>query len=302
MSEAWDTHLHLFDPERFPFKAHRRYTPSSASVPSLLATTQASNFLIMQATVEDGCDGILSQIQELKHRRPRSKCFAAIIYDLEEDWTHQQLLSLHASGVRGLRYHITFAGQQIEDAYKNVHRLLRGRLASIARTYGWVLSLSLPLAVWAKLASTITQSNLNGLTIIAEHMGNLRLPFSEEDAHHFESFLDLLRKRTIFVKLGALHRRLQGGAEDELRAAVRAIADAGPKQLLWGSDWPHVDANADPAKPASPLPVDERAELEMLRQCLTDAVFEDMLVSTPNRLFAGNSAASDGLAPQRLPG
>lgn len=144
----------------------------------------------------------------------------------------------------------------------------------------------------------LTESDTSDLTIIAEHMGHIRLPFTGEAEKHFRAFLNLVRRFKLFVKVGALHRRFQPGAMSDLRAAIRAIADAAPEQLLWGSDWPHVDTQAG-IDPAPPLPVDERAELETILKCVHTAVFEDMLVANPNRCFAVEPAGHCALSRQQ---
>lgn len=137
LAGTWDTHLHLLDPERFPFKADRKYTPSPALVSDLLARTQASNFLVVQATVEDGRTGILTLLRELQEQLPSPhKCFVAIAYDPDEHLTNDDLLRLHMAGVRGFRYHITFAGQDVEETVGVVRRLLHSDQAVFARKYG----------------------------------------------------------------------------------------------------------------------------------------------------------------------
>ncbi len=153
------------------------------------------------------------------------------------------------------------------------------------RDQQFVLSLRLSLLEWSRLAHLLSREHSN-IAIIAEHCGGITLPLSVEDHAAFDVFLSLLRAKAIFVKLGALHRRLKdGGNVAALSTMIQAIAEAGPRQLLWGSDWPHVDVDAKGLSESPFLAIDERQELEILRLNMSEDCFNAMLRETPASLF-----------------
>ncbi|OJJ58396.1 hypothetical protein ASPSYDRAFT_46414 [Aspergillus sydowii CBS 593.65] len=61
-SGIWDTHVHVLNPVQFPFKSSRTYTPELASLDQLISSSPATNFLVVQASVEDGPDAILHHL------------------------------------------------------------------------------------------------------------------------------------------------------------------------------------------------------------------------------------------------
>lgn len=145
--------------------------------------------------------------------------------------------------------------------------------------------MQLPLLSWPALVDYLQHEN-PGIPIIAEHCAGLRVPLTGEDSVAFEVVLRMLRSKTIYVKLSALHRRLRSGTSiASLELLIRQMAEAGPEQLLWGSDWPHVDASSGGPKPSPHLAVDACKELEQLCAWLPADVVHSMLYATPNKLF-----------------
>lgn len=54
----------------------------------------------------------------------------------------------------------------------------------------------------------------------------------------FDDILDLVRSGHLFVKISAPYRvSMQAPYFEDLKPLVRALFDANPQQILWGSDW-----------------------------------------------------------------
>jgi predicted TIM-barrel fold metal-dependent hydrolase len=70
-----------------------------------------------------------------------------------------------------------------------------------------------------------------------------------------------------------------------MEEVIKRLIEAGPKRLIWGSDWPHVNSTASGLEPRDFLPVNETAELEWLKGFMPKKVFSDMLYNTPSKLF-----------------
>jgi predicted TIM-barrel fold metal-dependent hydrolase len=194
------------------------------------------------------------------------------------------LAQLSNAGVRVLRYHAALTYQSPEEIAATIRSLLQGRLGEIARTQEWALSMQLPLAVWALLEDVQWSTTLPGVTVIAEHLASVNIPMSAVAEIHFDSVLRQMRGGLV-VKICALHRRMMSGHEVQMESVLRRLSDAGSDQLLWGSDWPHVNSRAAGLAPAPFVEADAHAELAWLQSILPPATFSSMLYHTPGRIF-----------------
>lgn len=284
----WDSHVHVFDPNQHPFHRTRNYTPAQALGEDLLRSTSAHNFLIVQASIEDGPENVLHQASSLTEKYPNRLFRAEIVYEDSACWSLERLRQLHCAGVRCLRVRLPQQQAAFETTATYVEQLLRGRLGDMARTMGWSIAMQLSLPVWHLLVPFLERSVADhNVKIIAEHCCSINVPITDEDLPAVDAVLHLLRRKAIFVKLGALHRRIASdGSSDMVMSIIRAMAEAGPKQLLWGSDWPHVDATPSSlGKEAPHLHVDHAEELSGVRGTISPSAFRSMLVHTPARLF-----------------
>jgi predicted TIM-barrel fold metal-dependent hydrolase len=71
---------------------------------------------------------------------------------------------------------------------------------------------------------------------------------------------------------------------------ARALVEANPDRLVWGSDWPHLVHHAsgigDDAPPAAYRPVDEAALLRFLRDWAgSEDILARILVTNPAQLY-----------------
>ncbi|KAK5110899.1 hypothetical protein LTR62_005437 [Meristemomyces frigidus] len=292
---VWDTHLHILDPQNFPYAENRTYTPAPALWEDLLNQSVAAHFLVVQASVENGHSGLLTQLARLGWQYPGHIFRAEVVYEeispqQSDQWSSDHLEALHQAGVRCLRLRNPKSAS-IDDIVSEVGTLLHGRLGQIARQKGWAIAMQLPLQAWAGLTPTIEHILRSNTKVIAEHIAGITFPLSPASVSALDIFANVLRRhKNLYVKLGALHRRVHRSSDDaadQLRDCVREIADAaGPANLLWGSDWPHVDSRPGQWGVENPhLLVDEAKELEVLWDWLEEEQMEAMLVGNPMKLF-----------------
>lgn len=289
LPQTWDCHVHVLDPKRFPYRPDRKYTPTQAPLKALIENATAENIVIVQATPEDGEEGLIYHLEEVQRSYP-SKIFRGIIVadtsnnrDINQYET-TKVDRLHKAGVRAIRVQGIYGhvGSQIST----IKRYLIAATASYpVAQLRWTISMQQILEIWAELHDFLLhEASLSGVTVIADHNGNAK----PADLHSpaFEAFLDLLRKRpNTYVKVGALHRR---APEDfsQMKDVVKALASAAPQAILWGSDWPHVDATASTSEPSPHIEkASGPAELSAIREWLTDDQFHKMIVENPARVF-----------------
>jgi predicted TIM-barrel fold metal-dependent hydrolase len=281
----WDTHVHLFDPERFPLSDTRTYTPKPATPADLLASSPGQSFLLVQASVENGTEALLAHIDELQSSLTSGNIVRGeIIYGEATNFSDAQLQTFNEAGVRVLRGYARLSNDSQSTA-DEMSRLLLGSMGDIAREYGWAVSFQLAPAVWTLLEDFSWEEKLAGIPVIAEHLGSVNVPLDDESRSGLESLVRLMEREVLTVKINALHRRGLQGHEDEMKAVIERLVAAGPERLIWGSDWPHVNASAGLAVPGDFLSVNETAELEWLEGFMPAPVFNGMMYANPSKLF-----------------
>lgn len=281
----WDTHVHLFEPERFPLSGTRSYTPMAATPVELLASSPGKSFLLVQASVENGTDALLAHMVDLQSNLTYGNVVRGeIIYGEDSNYTEAELDAFNDAGVRVLRGYARFANDT-EATAKEMRRLLEGSMGDIARKYGWIVSFQLSPAVWTMLEDFPWKEKLPGVPVIAEHLGSVNVPLNAESQRGLQSLINLMEDGVLTVKINALHRRGLYGNQEEMKHIIKRLIAAGPDRLIWGSDWPHVNSSATGLEPSSFLPVNETAELKWLKEFMPRKVFSDMLYTTPTELF-----------------
>jgi predicted TIM-barrel fold metal-dependent hydrolase len=279
--DSWDCHVHCFDPAKFPFKQSRSYTPSPATLDALTNMVQSRNLVITQASVEDGVAGITELLQRAQSHPDLGTVRGAIMADHLRSLDRQTIEKLHTLGVRCIRIHGAHGGAG--DDLNWISEQFRQAATSVAvKDYGWHISAQLPLQSWACLGPCI--SKLERVTIIADH--NASASPSDLESPTFAAFFDLLSTHDIVVKVGAFHRRSFGNIE-AIEPIVKAFVATAPDRVIFGSDWPHVDASKGGPRPTPNLQdVDTSRELHLLSTWMSREQWDRVMRSNPDRLFA----------------
>jgi 2-pyrone-4,6-dicarboxylate lactonase len=83
-----------------------------------------------------------------------------------------------------------------------------------------------------------------------------------------------------WIKLSAPYRLAKDGNFERLRPMARALVEAAPDRVIWGSDWPHIPEGGR----------DTGALLNLLADWVPDEGMRTrILVSNPARLFGFGS-------------
>src|SRR3546814_17979955 len=97
------------------------------------------------------------------------------------------------------------------------------------------------------------------------------------------------RRNNTYVKMSSAQRRSTLPGVEDMQPSVRAIIEANPDRLLWGSDWPHtgmwhdIDRLMEELEPFHP--VDDGKALNLMNRCIADAgMLRKILVDNPARL------------------
>lgn len=286
LANAWDCHVHCFEPDRYPYKTTRAYTPLSAPFNDLMQDLLTSNVMLVQATIEEGPAGLLAQLESCFNNPDRfpGRVRGTVLADSElplEILTDAELDRMHHFGVRCIRLHSSYGASGHDLGW------VRSQLKSLAKLHSvtkhrWSISAQLSLGTWSKLKDFIlTDPDLAAVSIVADH--NACAMPSDHGTSALQDFVELLQSGRVYVKICALHRRSPGHIE-AMQPIIGLFAEAAPRALLWGSDWPHVDTTSK--EEAGPLKdAGVASELAALRNWLSADQMQQMLVENPDRLF-----------------
>lgn len=265
MKDACDCHVHVFGPaSRYPYSPDRAYTPPGASVEQLVAlhdSLDIERVVIVQPSPY-GTDNSCT----LDAARRLGRCArAVVVVDGKSD-----LHEMHRAGARGIRVNLYTGG--VNDPAAALRSLREA--CERAKPLGWHVQVFTSIAVIRSLHQSLFELPV---PLVIDHFG---LPQDQDIA----ALVDLVRRGKAYVKLSATHRFPADPAP-----IARALAQANPQRLLWGSDWPHPGGAHGVRKPEAIQPfdaIDDRAALERLSSWLPDAnLRRKILVENPARLY-----------------
>ena len=279
---ACDCHVHVFGPyDRFPLWSGRRYTPGPASVEDLLALQRAldlSRVVVVQASPQ-GTDNAC--LVDALQRLPASGSQARGVAVIDERTTDAELQSMHRAGVRGVRVNLESQGQS-DPA---IARRQLEQAAARAAPFGWHVQTYTTLPVLVSVADAIRALPV---PLVIDHFGHT-VAARGPGQPGFDVLLALLREGKTWVKISAGYR-ISGHAEwADAGPLARALVDANPDRIVWGTDWPHPGGGHGPRSPdvVEPFfPIDDGRALNRLHEWIGDPVrLAKILVDNPARLY-----------------
>jgi 2-pyrone-4,6-dicarboxylate lactonase len=272
VKDACDAHFHVFGPaEKYPARDPKlRYTPPFAPLADYLAHAHAlgfERFVFVQPSAylrDNSC--MLDAMREMPGCRG--------IVDVDEDAADEELARMHAIGVRGVRVNVSPVHPPEPGlALRLLPRIekLDARLAGM----GWHLDFLLPGWLTDELMKKIGSLQCD---CTLAHMGMF---LAKDGVQHagFQRLLDLLRngRGKVWVKLTGVYRISQAPGFTDAAPLARALIEAAPDRLIWGSDYPHLSF-ADKVSSAQLF--------EIFRGWTRDeATRRRILVDNPQKLF-----------------
>ena len=268
-----DAHFHVFGPaERYPYGADLRYAPPLApltEVRALAGKLGIERFVFVQPSAygrDNRC--MLDAMREVDPAVRRG------IVDIDENVPDAELERLNALGVRGVRINVSpIAPREPGFSKTMLPRIERfdARFAEIGwqldfLTPGWLTSELMPAMKKLKVDFTIA------------HMG-MYLAKDGPQQRGFQDLIDMLKhgEGRCYVKLTGVYRMSAAPGFADAAPMARALIEAAPDRLIWGSDYPHLSF------------ADKVGSVELfnlLGQWAPDeATRRKILVDNPQRLF-----------------
>lgn len=292
---AWDTHFHIFEPDKFPLAAGRHFTPSPASLEQLIAFEESIGveLLVIAHGLSFGADcSSLLHYLDCFQGRARGICV------LDLDNVSDAILDQYdAAGVRSVRIDF-FRHSAMHDVHKQIELIQATgvRLQRWRKGNNWSVQVQQPhLDYWSQLAPVIANSPNS---VVVDHLALIQAPSMAggEEVHIFRregwrQLLNALRQGNLWIKISAPYRCSDlFPSFDDLEEVVKSIVATNSDRILWGSDWPHTQRHKDRINQACDaqeqyLQVDDAAWIRSLSRWLSDEQWHRMWVDNPRRLY-----------------
>ncbi|QKX60433.1 uncharacterized protein TRUGW13939_07578 [Talaromyces rugulosus] len=232
---SWDTHVHVFDPIKYPYIPNTRYNPPARSVQDLVTSTPTKNFIIVMSGPE-GTDTAqtIDAIEQLERDGRNAK--GVVVMDIEK-MTIDNLQRLNDAGVRSVRFNtrrdeITTLDSSFEEAVRRIHT------AGVK----WSVEAAIfDVALWYRLGPTLRKLHGKyGTIFIADHV--FAAQPSQLESTEFKSLLDLVEDGMVVVKISGL-TRYGRDAVTMMPVVKEVLKRRNGTGCVWGSDWPHVNSS-----------------------------------------------------------
>ncbi|MDB5903698.1 MAG: 2-pyrone-4,6-dicarboxylic acid hydrolase [Betaproteobacteria bacterium] len=264
---ACDAHCHIFGPgERFPYAPNRTYTPPDAGKETLKALHEHLGFsraVLVQASCHGRDNSAMVDAMEWSKGAWRG------VGMVDASVSDRELERLNTAGARGVRFNfVAHLGGAPDLAQVNE---VIARIAPL----GWHVELHLDAHDIATYRDFLEKLPV---PFIIDHMGRVEARLGLEQPA-FRLLLDLVKtNERAWVKVSGAERVSSTGKP--FRDAIpfgRALVEAAPDRMLWGTDFPHPNVTEMPNDGES---VDLFAEM-----VADDAVRTRILVDNPVKLY-----------------
>jgi predicted TIM-barrel fold metal-dependent hydrolase len=275
---ACDCHTHVFGPdEKFPLSPERRYTPGAASIADLEALHRLLHIdrVVVVHPSPYGADNACT-VDAVRRMGARARGVAVI----DDKTSDAELATMHDAGIRGVRVNLESSGVNDPAA---AGRRLQYASSRVARL-GWHVQTYTNLAVLTPLTKAIMRLPT---PLVVDHFGLAQAALGTAQPG-FAELLSLLRSGKIYVKISAAYRISQMPDHADAAPMARAIIDANPDRVVWGTDWPHPGGGSrgDPAAVEPFRGIDNGAALNRLASWTRDSKeLAKILVDNPARLY-----------------
>lgn len=159
-ASAWDTHVHVFDPEKYQYSRSRVYSPCVAKFEQLTGFNQSitedgqiGNIVLVQPSPYGANNSLILDLLKEQKAQNYSKLGcrlrAIVVLDLENT-SNEELVEMDALGIRGIRLNTQSSGHgatvaQLEVAIKAAASRIIG--AGLGKR--WFLQLFIAGSLWS---------------------------------------------------------------------------------------------------------------------------------------------------------
>jgi predicted TIM-barrel fold metal-dependent hydrolase len=278
---ACDCHVHIFDPQHFPFSAARVYTPEPGTLGELAALHRALGIertVVVQPSIY-GTDNACT-LDALRRLGAGARGVAVI----DAQTTEAALDEMGRAGIRGIRINLATAG--ITDPAVARRRFQEG--IEQVRGRGWHLQIYTQPDVIAAIGDLVAASPV---PVVFDHFGGAIAARGLQQPGLGE-LLGLVKSGHAYVKISGTADYVSTAAPGyaDVKPFAQALVAANPQRMLWATNWPHPDPARVPGRKATDLAplfqTDDGRILNLLPVWVPDpATRHAILVDNPARLY-----------------
>jgi len=263
---ACDAHCHVFGPAaRFPYDPKAAYVPADAPFEKLRELHEKLG-LQRAVIVHASCHGADMQVTLDAIARSGGRYRGTAIID--SSVSEKDFQRMHDGGIRGVRFNfVKHLGGRPDMGFfrKTVERL---------RAMGWHLILHLDAEDLVEFESTFRKLPV---PFVIDHMGRVKAADGLQQAS-FRVLLSFLKSENAWVKIcGSERVSSEGPPFTDAVPFARALIEAAPDRVLWGTDWPHPNVKWMP---------DDAALVDLFPLMVPDpALQRRILVENPALLY-----------------
>jgi 2-pyrone-4,6-dicarboxylate lactonase len=263
---ACDAHCHVFGPAaKFAYDPKAAYVPQDAPFEAL-QKLHAILGLQRAVIVHASCHGADMRVTLDAIARSKGAYRGTAIID--SSYTEKDFQRMHDGGIRGVRFNFVrhLGGRPDMGFFRKTLERLRGM--------GWHLILHLDAQDLVEFESTFRKLPV---PFVIDHMGRVKAADGLEQPP-FRTLLSFLRNDNAWVKIcGAERVSSEGPPFIDAVPFARALVEAAPERVLWGTDWPHPNVKWMP---------DDAALMDLFPLMAPEpALQQKILVENPARLY-----------------
>ncbi|QCK84507.1 2-pyrone-4,6-dicarboxylate hydrolase [Phreatobacter aquaticus] len=265
---ACDSQFHVLGPrERYPVREGAVYEMPTATVETAMKlhkTLGVTRGVIVQPTTY-GADHTVT-LDGLAFAGPNYRgCANAAVFTERDD---AYLAKLDAAGIKGARFTRQGLGIAFTEAEFD-------RIIARVRELGWYIKVQPEID---GIIGNIAQFERLDVPLVIDHMGRPD-PTGGASEPSLAKTLELLKRGNVWVMLSLTEKISKAGPPwADVIPVARALIEAAPDRVIWGSDWPHPVSVKQPPN--------EGALLDFIHAATADdAERKAILVDNPARLF-----------------
>ena len=277
---ACDCHTHYYgDSRKFPLGPQHVYTPEALQPEEMLTLHRALHIerVVIVTPSPYGTDNS-STLFCMKARGATARGIAVV----DDKTPEAELETMRRAGMRGARIIATPVAWPDPKAARPVYSAAAARF----KNHNWHIQIYSDLAVISAIKDLVLAS---AVPTVFDHFGELQASLGLRQPG-FSDLVDLVRSGSAYAKISGAYRSSNKPPDySDMAPFAKALIEANPDRILWGTDWPHSAPPIDRGKPSDPMPmfpIDDGRLLNQLPVWAPDpAIRKKILVENPQRLY-----------------
>jgi predicted TIM-barrel fold metal-dependent hydrolase len=265
-------------PNKFPFAPTRQYTPPAAPIEhylSMLSMIGIDRAVVVQPSAH-GYDNTAT-LDAIAKKGGSLRGVARV----DDTMTSGELKRLHEGGIRGVRFNL------LDRPAGNIKLAVFDRVIERLVELGWSVDLHIDPKNLLALEKRIRALPV---PVVLDHLGRIN-SVDGLGQPAFQLLLDFMKDERFWVKLSAVDKISrtdtctdEGLFYTDLVPFARALIEAAPDRVIWGTDWPHSNLFVPGKTP------NDGDLLDLLFEFAPDErVRHKILVDNPSRLYGFDS-------------